>query len=109
VLAVVSWLPTTGLIALYAFTLVASLELGHFPVPSTNDPKYLHCNVMYHSVWLLFLLNIVIVPFHVFLVAQCYFRKLPILRSVAIYLLGWGLGILQLLADPFQMVYWYLD
>jgi hypothetical protein len=104
-----SFLPLAFLFALYLFALAATLQLGHFPRCSTDDPKYLGLGFFYHLVWPLAATTFYSAPVWLVLWIRKLMAKQRARREVLLYALGWLLVLVQLVLDPFSTLCWYAD
>ena len=105
-----SVLPLGWMLTLYLFTFAGTIQLGHFPVPSLNDPKNLELDVLYHIVFFGF----VVTFFGIFLwiagfLASVFCFGHSLKRYTMVFIAGLSLMLIQIFIDPFQIIYWYLD
>lgn len=107
----VSIIPLVWICILYTMYLISAVVLGHFPVPSLNDPKSisllvstLHLTVSYGLNVLL--LSAAVWPFLFFIL---YKFKMSKPRLVTLFGFGIGLVLIQIFIDPFNVLYWFLD
>lgn len=107
--AIISFFPLGWLCLLYLFTLSAWIKLGHFPVPSLNDPKYLGLEPFYIITILGLFVTIYSVFLWLILLPLSIYFKLLTKKHVIIMLIGIVVLFLQLNRDPFLIVYWLLD
>lgn len=106
---VLSILPLLWIGTLYLFTLACTISLGHFPVPSFDDPKYIGFDLLYYIVWYGFILTLFspilwIVSLIFLLKNKSFLRKYFFL-----FILGVIISACQILFDPFEILNWYLD
>ena|SRR5687768_8669041 len=105
-------LPMLALGCVYFETLVAALTLGHWPVPSVNDPKHLLTAPLHLvSTALVLLLHPLLL-----LVVAVAAQNWRVIRSNAAYWpwlsvlgLGWALIVLSGHFDPGAVWYWWWD
>lgn len=103
--------PLFWMLLLYSFYFSAWIQLGHPPIPSLNDPKFLGIisTVFYPSVGSLFL--VVLANF----VVWCILYFMALLDKawswiqLSIFIIGCTLVFIQGYYDPFQIIDWYLD
>ena len=95
--------------SLYIFALVATVQLGHYPICSGNDPKSLGLDPLYMLVGLLHPVTFYSVPGWLILLGLQLLRKKPWRRPTGAFLFGWILILVQFILDPFQTMCWYLD
>jgi hypothetical protein len=106
---VLSILPLFWILYLYSFTLLCSIKLGHFPIPSLNDPKGIGFDVLYEVVWFGFYLmsyGSLLCILNLFL--SIYHRTISY-KFLIIFGIGLSMVLLQLIIDPFEILFWYLD
>lgn len=96
-------------VLLYSFVLLAWIKLGHFPVPSLNDPKYIGLDVMHAQVILTSPLIILSCASWVLLLPWSIRYKLLSKLNVVLFICGNTLVYLQLAYDPFDVICWLLD
>lgn len=104
-----SLLPLTWILALYLFTFSCTIELGHFPISSLNDPKGIGLKIFYQIVWfgffpvffgsLLWIVNLIVSIFY----------KTISFKYLMIFIIGMSILLIQVIFDPFQILNWYLD
>ena len=96
---------------LYSFTVRCWIKLGHFPIPSVDDPKYRGFGIHYRLIWYSFL--VVAYSCLPYLCALFVFKKLVkennLRTPVLMYCAGCVLIAIQVVLDPFRIIYWYLD
>ena len=106
---VLSSMPLLFLGALYFFALVATVQLGHYPICSRDDPKSLGLDLLHEMVGLLAPVTLYSVPVWLIFLGVQVIRGLPWRRPTALFLIGWGLIVVQVILDPFQTMCWYAD
>jgi hypothetical protein len=106
---VISWVPSVWLFILYVFTVLCWIELGHFPIPSLNDPK-----------------DIGFLPFHVASVVGLFLAfysialwllllplsiKFTLLNKNYIILMSISslISMIHFFIDPWNIIVWLLD
>ncbi len=104
-----AYAPIIWIVSLYLFLLSCILDLGHYPVPSMNDPKGIGLPILYNLVWygffayfygtILGLINIII---------SLYYKRIAI-QQLFIFCIGLIICMVQVVLDPGQILYWYLD
>lgn len=104
-----SFLPIACLVLLYFFAATATFRLGHFPVPSMNDPKVVGYDPLYYGVAVSAIGSLWTVPLWVISLWWNVRQKRPVKREAYLYALGWSLMLVQLIFDPFKLIYWYMD
>jgi len=104
-----SYIPLVWVCLLYLFAIRAWISLGHFPLPSTDDPKYLGLDFHYNIIWYgnpVFLIN---VPVWIGLLIITIKLKIFDKTNLIIFIAGIFLIIMQLFIDPFEIMNWYMD
>lgn len=94
---------------LYLFALAASVRLGHFPVPSLNDPKYLGLDVLHAGVIVLAAVALYGAPFWLAGLWVAIGKGIPWRMNALMYAIGWSLLLFQLFVDPLRTLEWYAD
>ncbi|MCW5898610.1 MAG: hypothetical protein KIT10_05015 [Flavobacteriales bacterium] len=94
---------------LYLFAIAATVRLGHYPVPSLNDPKDLDLDVMHAGVGGLAGASLYGVPVWLAVLTVAIRKGIPWRRNALIYAIGWSLLLLQLIVDPGRTFAWYAD
>ena len=102
-------MPLAWLCVLYVFTLLCWVKLGHFPIPSLNDPK----DLGFRPLYLLTIIGLFVTIYAVFLwllllPLSIYYRLLS-KRNVMIMLIGIAALFAQLVTDAFDIINWLLD
>ena len=102
-------IPLVWIAILYLFTLLCWLKLGHFPIPSLNDPKGIGFPILYFlsAVGMIMVVYGIIV--WILLLPFTIKQKLLTKKNVIIMVVGSILSHIQLIADPFDLIYWLLD
>lgn len=103
------WIPAIWLTIFYIFTFLCWNKLGHFPVPSLNDPKFIgYPNFHIASVVGLILSVYGIIVWMVILPFSIKFKLLTknyiIIVSICFFFV-----MILLLTDPYDMIIWLLD
>ena len=113
ILLVCSCLPIFELILLYSFALRAWIKLGHFPIPSMDDPKQLGMDLHYEFIWYSFpfIAYFSIIPFVciLLLIRKISHNKFLMKKCLLLFIVGFLLIWIQIFIDPFKIGYWYLD
>lgn len=94
---------------LYLFTALCSLELGHLPVPSLNDPKGFGYEPLYYLSVIGMLSVVVLVFAWLVLLPLTIQQKFLSKKGVIIMVVGSTIALIQLFADPFNLIDWLLD
>ncbi len=81
-----SFLPAIWISLLYFFWTTAGWSLGHMPWPSHDDPKGIN-----------------------FFLSDFLYRTVGIGIFAMILAVSYLLVLIQILIDPFEIMYWYLD
>lgn len=102
-------IPISWICILYSFTALCWLKLGHFPVPSLDDPKYLGFSLLYYLVVMGMIIVLPIILIWIMLLPYTVKQKLLSKKSIMIMLTGSIIAISQLFADPFNLLFWLLD
>jgi hypothetical protein len=108
------FLPLLVAATLYGEWLLAWASLGHRPVPSLDDPKYIDSSTWLHTVTGLMLVSAMPMAFVGLALNLTHgiVNRLPwprfVLRIV-VPLVLWGTLFAVLRADPGDVVYWWLD
>lgn len=105
----VSTIPLLQMGALYTFALAATIELGHYPSCSINDPKSIGLEPFYYLVILLSLITCYSVPGWLILLVLQLYRKLPWKKPLVLFCTGWTLILVQFFLDPFRTLCWLMD
>jgi hypothetical protein len=106
-LIIVASYPAAWLLAVFLFTLRASLFLGYWPEPSHPDPKSLPFELSHYLLFVGFLMLIpsMVVFLLVFWGSRCENRE----SAKRVYICGWiGIAVFLLL-PKFNFVTWFLD
>jgi hypothetical protein len=83
--------------------------LGHFPIPSVDDPKSLGLNSFYEIVMYGGYVCLVNIPVWIGLFVTSIKRRRVAKAGLMIFVAGITLIVLQIFVDPFDIVNWYLD
>lgn len=107
---VCSVIPVLWLLSLYTFVIACTIELDHFPIPSLDDPKYLGLNLLYSIVFfgMIACFYCIILWGFSYLIARFYYKQV-LKKYTILFFIGFGLLLIQLFIDPYQIMYWYLD
>lgn len=101
--------PIVWLGILYLFTVLCWINLGHFPIPSLNDPKGLgHAPLRFLSI-VGMLPVITTIATWLLLLPLTIQHKLLTKRGVVIMVIGSTIALIQLFLDPFNIILWLLD
>ena len=104
-----SAVPLGWVVILYVFTALCWIELGHFPVPSLNDPKDIGYAPIYFLAIIGMLPVITIIFAWVLLLPLTIRRKLITKKGLVLMLIGSAVALTQLFLDPFNLIEWLLD
>jgi uncharacterized membrane protein len=104
-----SYLPFIWVISLYIFLGTVIINLGHYPIPSLNDPKELGLNFLYYTVWLLYFVFMVgsilwVITLIIGINQKSYSKK-----HLIIFTVGFALCLAQIVLDPGLVIYWFID
>jgi hypothetical protein len=105
----IALVPLTWICILYSFTAFCWLKLGHFPVPSLDDPKDLGFSLLYYLAVIGMIISLPIMLIWIILLPFTVKQKLLSRKTLVIMLTGSIIAMLQLFADPFNLIYWLLD
>lgn len=105
----IACIPLIWITILYLFTLVCWLRLGHFPVPSLDDPKYIGFSLVYFFALAGMFMIIPVVAIWVLLLPISVKQKLLTKKFLIVMVVGSTASLLQLFLDPFDLIYWLLD
>lgn len=94
---------------LYFFTLLAWVELGHFPLPSTNDPKELGLDLIHFIVLFGFFFAVGSVFLWVILLPFAVRFQFLSRWKVLLFVSGFTLFLIQLIYDPFDLINWLFN
>lgn len=97
------------LILLYSFTISAWISLGHFPIPSIDDPKYLNLDLLYCSVWYVFPIVMINIPIWIVFLIILIISNKANTNFIVTFMVGSIIILVQVFLDPFNIIYWYLD
>ncbi|MBL4704038.1 MAG: hypothetical protein JKY54_05930 [Flavobacteriales bacterium] len=105
----ISFLPIIWILSLYLFLVSCIIDLGHYPVPSLNDPKGIGSEFLYGFVWFGFLaLFYGSILWAVNLIIGIFYKKIS-KKHLIIFSIGLIIVFIQILLDPGNVIYWYLD
>jgi len=102
-------LPWVTIASLYLFAGVAAFELGHWPIPSRDDPKYIDVQVFYHAVAYCAVTMVWSVPIVLAAGVVLLRKRIPVRKGLLILLTGWAAILVQLFLDPGRLFIWYVD
>ena len=115
----IAFYPTLVLVLFYGCWLVAAVSLGHRPIPSRDDPKYINVIVsaFYYAagVGLLgtpFAMALNLIAMMVDSVERRWRLGRPSRSQVRVPLIsciGWLLFLLLIALDPGRVMYWFMD
>lgn len=103
------WLPWLAIGSLYLFAGAAAYELGHWPIPSLNDPKCVDMDVFYHAVAYSAIAMVWSVPLVPVAGVVLGLKRVPVRKGLLILLTGWCAVWIQLALDPGKLFIWYVD
>ncbi|MEM9023264.1 MAG: hypothetical protein AAGB22_05965 [Bacteroidota bacterium] len=104
-----SVLPLVWLGALYLFTLACTIQLGHLPVPSLDDPKYFDLDLWYAAVWFGFI-PLLSSPALWGIALWFSLKHATFSRTYCLlFVAGALLCTVQILFDPLRIIEWILD
>lgn len=105
----ISLIPLAWIGCLYLFAILCRLKLGHFPIPSLDDPKYIGFSPLYFLTMAgMFLAQFAVAAWVLFLPLTIRFKLLT-KTNVAVMIAGASAVLIQLIADPFNLIMWLLD
>lgn len=102
-------LPWVTIAALYLFAGAATYELGHWPIPSRDDPKYIDMDVFYHAVAYGAVAMVWTVPLVLVAGVVLRLKRVPVRSGLLMLLTGWCAVLIQLFLDPGRLFIWYMD
>lgn len=102
-------LPLSWICVLYLFTALCWVKLGHFPIPSLDDPKYIGFSFAYYLAIVGMILVLPALLVWILLLPITIKHKHLSRKHLITMLVGSALAIFQLFADPFKLIYWLLD
>lgn len=106
---IIAFFPVMWLFFLYLFAVVAAIRLGHWPVPSLDDPKYLGLGFFYTLAFTgFFLMVIAITAGTSTLIPTLFYKTVPV-RYYILFGVSMSLGIIQITEDPFLVIEWFFD
>ncbi len=109
VFTILSIIPLTWILSVYFFTVLCWIKLGHFPIPSLDDPKSVGPLFFHYFIWTLFFAAFNSVGFWLILLPNMIKSKMLEVKNVVIMVVGVILAFIQLKFDPFLIIYWLLD
>lgn len=101
--------PFVWVVLLYAFALLGRLKLGHFPIPSVDDPKYIGLDPVYYVVMISLLAAQFGIVLWLFLLPLSIRHRLLNTWNVSLLLSGFSLMVVQIIYDPFALMAWLMD
>jgi len=106
---ITSLLPILWISSLYIFLVSCIIDLGHYPIPSINDPKGIGIIWLLYVVWLgfqvvfcasiLWLINLVI----------GIYTKSVSKKYLLIFVFGLTVCLIQIFFDPGNVFIWFMD
>lgn len=105
----ISFIPLAWVSVLYLFTLLCWLKLGHFPIPSLDDPK----SIGFPGMYLLTIFGLFIAVFTLLIwlisLPLTIYQKLLTKKNGMLMIIGGTLMLVQLTVDVFDLINWLLD
>lgn len=101
--------PLLWVVLLYAFALLGWLKLGHFPIPSLDDPKYIGLDPVYYLVMLSLFGALFCIVMWLFLLPLSIRYKLLNTWNIALLVGGFSFMFVQIIYDPFALLAWLMD
>lgn len=109
VFTILSFTPLAWILSVYFFTVLCWIKLGHFPIPSLDDPKSVGPLYFHYLTWILFFAAFYSVGLWLILLPNMIKSKLLEIKNVVIMCSGIVIAFIQLKFDPFLIIYWLLD
>ena len=104
-----SFVPLLSMAVLCSFLVSYILDLGHYPLPSINDPKEMGSRFLYDLSGIgIFAFFICSTLWLMNLIVGIYYREVS-LKHLIIFLIGLMVWVIQIVYDPGQIIYWYFD
>jgi len=104
-----SFAPLAWILSLYFFTAWCWIKLGHFPIPSLDDPKSVGPIFFHHFIWILFFMAFYVVGLWLILLPITIKHNILTVTNVTVMCIGVIIAFIQLKFDPFLIIYWFLD
>ncbi len=104
-----SYFPIMWIVSLYLFFAFASISLGHYPVPSLNDPKGLGINFLYYTVWTTYFAFIGGSILWIISLMIAIYQKNISIKHLIIFIVGITISFMQIMFDPGHVIYWFFD
>ena len=104
-LTVTALMPILWLSGLWALYLRARIFLGHWPIPSIDDPKQLPFEMHHAVLWIMTLPLLASIP----LTASRFARTPPSSREGALFALSWCALAGSFLFPKVPLLTWFLD
>ncbi len=105
----ITFFPLGWIVTLYLFTFLCWIKLGHFPIPSLNDPKFIGFSPFYYLSLFGMMTVIFVIAAWLLCLPFTIKKKLINRKHVVIMVVGSILSLIQLFFDPFNLIYWLLD
>jgi hypothetical protein len=83
--------------------------LGHWPIPSRDEPKSIDMQVFYHAVAYCVSAMTWTVPLIPVAGVVLRLKRIPVRTGLIILLTGWAAITVQLILDPGRLFSWYMD
>lgn len=106
---ITSFIPIIWISSLYLFVITCIIELGHFPIPSMNDPKGIGLSFLYTLIGIgMFALIFGSILWLINLSIEIYLKRVS-KKHLIIFSIGIVISLIQIFYDPGQLIYWYMD
>jgi len=106
---VTSLLPLISLFILYLFLLSCIIDLNHYPIPSTNDPKGIGLTILYKATRLAFIAAFFGSFLWLITLSIGVYHKIVSKKHLILFVAGILICIIQFVYDPGNVIYWYMD
>ena len=106
---VTSLFPIIWISTLYLFLFTCIVDLGHYPIPTVNDPYGIGSGFLYGIAWIGFFAVVFgSICWWINLIIAAYYQSIP-LKHLFLFIIGISACLMQVIYDPGSVLFWFLD